>query len=94
MKITIKVVPKAHSQRLILDKNGVLKCYITSPPEDGKANKEVIKFLANLLKTTQRDIQIIHGMTSRTKIVEISGFDTYEKLIRALGLQVQTTLFS
>jgi hypothetical protein len=92
MKLAIKVAPRSSEQKLIMDKNSELKCYINSPPEDGKANKELITLLSKLLKTTQRDIQIIEGLTSRTKVLEIAGFATEKELFQVLGFQVQNSL--
>lgn len=91
MKITIKVVPKSREPKIILDKTGTLKLYVKSPPEDGKANKELIKLLAEKLKTTQRDITIVSGLTSRTKVLDIAGFTDEAQLFKALGFQVQSS---
>lgn len=94
MKLLVKVVPKAKNQKIILDKSGTIKCYLKSPPEDGKANKELLALLAKKLKTTKRDIVILQGATSRTKLLEIVGFEKEEDVFRVLGLQVQGSLFS
>ena len=39
--INIKVIPKAKKQKIVQEENR-LKVYLKSPPEDGKANKELI----------------------------------------------------
>ena len=89
MKITIKVVPKASHQKIIIDKNGSIKCYLNSPPENGEANKELIQLLADNLNIPQREIEIVQGLTSKTKVLNIPGFWHTEELHKALGLQVQ-----
>lgn len=89
VKINIKVVPQSGHQKIILDKSGILKCYLNSPPEDGKANRELIKILADTLDLPQRNITIVQGLISRNKILEIEGFDSEDDLKGALGLQVQ-----
>ena len=93
MKITIKVVPQAGRQKIILDKTGAIKCYLNSPPEDGRANRELIKMLAETLSIPQRQIEIVQGLTSRTKVFDIPGFWSEEDLKKALGLVVQEKLF-
>ena len=53
---TIKVVPRSGKQKAVLDKTGRLKIYLKSPPEDGKANKELISYMSGMLKVPQNDI--------------------------------------
>jgi uncharacterized protein len=71
MKINIKVVPRASKDRII-EENGVLKVYVTSPAVDGRANKSVIESLADHFKTKKRMVKIVSGEKSRNKTVEIS----------------------
>lgn len=49
-----------------------LKMKINAIPEDGKANKEIINFLAKSLKITKADIQFVRGETSRNKDLRIN----------------------
>ena len=93
MKIKIKVVPQAGRQKILLDKSGTIRCYLNSPAEDGKANRELIALLADLLGITQRQIEIVQGQTSRNKVIEIDGIDSLTTLYAILGFQVQSTLF-
>ena len=90
--IAIKVVPNAGKQQCILDKSGHLKCYLKSLPEDGRANRELIKMLAQLCKIPQAEVSIIAGATSRTKKIKIMRELTREQLLHALGLEVQSAL--
>lgn len=71
MKLNIKVVPRA-SKDLIIEENGVLKVYVTSPAVDGRANKAVVETLADHFKTKKRMVKIIAGEKSRNKTVVIS----------------------
>ncbi len=56
---------------------------ISSPPEKGKANQELVEFLASLLSISKNNIQIISGKKSRVKVVEITGI-TQEKIAEIL----------
>jgi uncharacterized protein (TIGR00251 family) len=49
-----------------------LKVSLKAQPEDGKANKALIKFLSKALKVPQKNIFIIRGSTNRNKTVEIA----------------------
>jgi len=71
MKYTIKVIPKSSQTEIINEKDDFLKIKLKAIPEKGKANTELIKFLAKHFKTTKSNINIIKGKTSRNKIIEI-----------------------
>jgi uncharacterized protein len=48
-----------------------IKIRISSPPEKGKANKELIKFISGKLGIVKSDIKIISGLASSKKVIEI-----------------------
>lgn len=50
-----------------------LKINVISVPEKGKANQELIKFLAKKLKLAKSDFQITSGELDRYKKLKISG---------------------
>lgn len=52
-----------------------LKIKLSSPPVEGAANKELIKFLAKHFKVTKSQIEIKRGEKSRYKLVTTSSFD-------------------
>jgi len=83
MRINVRVIPRS-GKNLIEWEEGRLKVRLTAPPVDGAANTALIALLAQSLTVHKRDIQIIHGMTGRYKIVEITGIsaETIEKIIK------------
>jgi uncharacterized protein YggU (UPF0235/DUF167 family) len=50
---------------------GTYRVWVKEPPEKGLANKGVILALARHFNVTQKQVIIISGQTSRTKIVAI-----------------------
>ena len=90
----LKVVPQSGKSAFQLDKTGALKCYVVSPAEDGKANKEVLKSLAKSLNIAQQDIEIVQGLTTRTKRIKIHKAWTLQDLYTALGLAYQPSLIT
>jgi uncharacterized protein len=87
LKISLKVIPKASSAKLLAsstDAEGI-RVYVTSVPEDGKANKAVIELLAKALRVAKSRITILQGLTSRHKTVLIEG-DPGEILIKLKGI--------
>lgn len=89
----IKIFPQSGRQKLVLDKSGILKCYILAAPEDGKANREVVDFLAKLLGLRKQDIEIIGGLTSRKKKLAIHASLSYEQFLAKVGLENQGSIF-
>lgn len=71
----IKVTPKAKRERIKKEVNAegsvIYKVYVTAAPEDGKANKAVIKLLAKELGLAKSSLTITHGLTSREKIIKV-----------------------
>jgi len=69
----IRVMPRSPRCEVAGIQDGALKIRITSPPLEGKANNECIRFLADQLKIKRVQITIIAGHKSRNKTVSISG---------------------
>lgn len=82
--IDLKVMPSSGQQKITLDKAGKLKCYLKSPPEQGKANQELVKLLSKMLKITQDKVTIIAGQSSRNKTVKLDLAVTFEALLGLL----------
>ena len=78
--LRIYVQPKASKPRIIGLYDGLLKIGVASPPVDGKANREVVKFLAKCLKIPKNDIVLKSGLQSRRKILAVT--DLKEEEIR------------
>ncbi len=90
--LKIKVIPRSSRSALTLDKQGQIKVYLTSPPEGGKANKELIKLIAHTLGCSQEKVILRTGATSRTKQISLELDLSYEEILTKLGLAVQTRL--
>ena len=78
LRIAIRLSPRARSDRLVavaaLAGGGrVLKATVTAPAEAGRANEALLQLLANAWKVPRRDLSIIAGLTSRNKVVRVSG---------------------
>jgi len=73
MKIEIKVIPSASRLKVERTGEGLIKVYVTSAPEKGKANKQVIDALCKFLGKKKSRVRIVRGLTSRHKVVEIDG---------------------
>ena len=70
MILKIKVYPKSSRQEVLV-KDGIIKVYIRTSPDKGKANDEVKEVVAKFYKTKKRLVKIIKGKTNRNKVLEI-----------------------
>jgi uncharacterized protein (TIGR00251 family) len=50
-----------------------LRVRITAPPVDNSANEELVSFFSRLFGVAKREITIVSGETSRSKVIEIAG---------------------
>jgi len=72
--LKIKARPGASKTELkgLLDgEEEVLKIDISAPPEKGKANIELVKYLANIFQVNKNNVKIISGAGDKIKLVKI-----------------------
>jgi len=70
MILEIKVIPGA-KKNLLKEEAGGVKVYLTAPPVDGKANEALVEFLAEHYGIRSSRIEIIKGLKSRNKVINI-----------------------
>ncbi len=73
MILTVKVIPNSRKNELEGFLEGILKVRIKAPPDKGKANEQLIEFLAETLQMPKYQIRIVSGHSSRLKKIEITG---------------------
>ena len=88
MIISLHITPKSARNEIIGWKDGadgkkLLKIKVAASPEDGKANKELIKFLAKQWDIPATQLKIVSGDTSRHKRLEINN----STILAKIGLQ-------
>ena len=69
--IKVYVQPKSSKNEIIGEHNNMLKIKIKSPADSGKANKELVSFLAKYLSLKKSQIAIVKGHISRQKTLRI-----------------------
>ncbi len=70
IRFSAKVIPNA-TKNLICSETGLIKIKIKAPAVDGKANSELIRFLAKQFNVQSRNIEILSGLRSRMKLIRI-----------------------
>ena len=70
-RIFIRVYPGAARNEVVGFSDSVLRVRVSAPPVKGKANRELVAFLSQLLNVSSASIIIIKGHTSRNKLITI-----------------------
>lgn len=73
MKIKVHIQPGAKKDEIVGQYGDAIKIKLKAPPMQGKANEALIDLLAEKYGVKRSEIKIIHGLTSRDKIVSIGG---------------------
>lgn len=59
-----------------------IKIKISAPPEKGKANAELLRFLSKILGVKEAEIKILSGLNSKIKRVKINDLKMEEVMRR------------
>jgi len=84
--IAISVMPSSGRQEIKKTPIG-LKCFLKAQPERGKANDELIRFLAEKLEISRDDITITSGETGHKKRIKLDVTWGLGELMYKLGLE-------
>ena len=69
-ELAVRVTPKA-ARNAVEAGDGELRVWVTTVPEDGKANKAVVKLLADALGVAKSRLTLLRGATSRDKVFRL-----------------------
>ena len=85
LAFTVRVIPRASRTEIVGEISGALKIKLRSPPVDGAANRELVKYIASTLGIAKSSVEIVSGHASRTKQIRVHGV-TAGQLRDALNL--------
>jgi len=69
----VRVHPKAKKNVITGELVDALKLSVTAPPVEGRANEACIEFFAKLLKVPRSSVSIASGLSSRNKVIRVTG---------------------
>jgi len=81
--LEFKVIPGASTTELADLEGEMIRVRVAAPPEKGKANKELIRFLAKSLGIPKTTVVLLSGKTSRRKRIQVNGIGK-EQVMRTL----------
>ena len=89
IKLRIRVVPGAKSTGVLGRYGDAWKVRVTAPPERGRANDAVAALLARCMGVERPAVQVVSGLGSRDKVVELVGLsrEEAERRLEAAGLE-------
>lgn len=71
--LSIRVQPSGGRSRVVGPHGDALKVRVAAPANEGKANAELVRFLADTLGVNQSAVNVIRGDRSRDKLIGIDG---------------------
>jgi len=75
VRFSVRLQPRSSRNEIVGLQGVSLKVRVTAPPVEGMANQALIDFLSQSLKTSRRNVCIVSGHSSRTKMIEVRGVD-------------------
>jgi uncharacterized protein (TIGR00251 family) len=86
VRIAVQGHPGAKRNEVIRFEEGVWHLKIAAPPTEGKANKELIEFLSEILDISKSRITIDKGATGHRKLISLEGItkETAEERLGAM----------
>ena len=83
--LEFKVTPKASTTEFADLKAEVIRVRVSAPPEKGKANKELVRFIAKRLVIPKTTIVLLSGKNSRRKRIQVNGIELEQVMRTLLG---------
>jgi len=83
--IAVKVVPGSSRTRVAGMIGQRVKIAVSAPPEKGKANDALAKYIAGLCGLRTREVTVESGLTAPLKTIRVKG-STADQIRTALGL--------
>ena len=75
MRVSIRVRPGSARTAVGGEHGGALVVRVTAPAVDGRATEAALAAVAGAFGVRRREVTLISGATSRTKVVEVAGAD-------------------
>ncbi|MBO8136658.1 MAG: YggU family protein [Desulfotomaculum sp.] len=82
----VRVQPRASKNQVSGVLDDAVKIRLTAPPVDGEANKVLCQYLAKIFKVAKKQVQIVSGHTSRSKLVCLENVSA-EQVKNVLGIE-------
>lgn len=75
MNLDVQITPNAPRSEIVGWHGGRVKIKVKAPAVEGKANAELLRFLAECLDVRGNQVRIVRGETARMKTIEVEGVE-------------------
>ena len=75
MTIAVWATPGASRSEVAGVADGHVKLRLAAPAHEGRANTELVRFLAGALGVAAGDVTVVRGARGRRKLVRVRGID-------------------
>lgn len=84
--LAVRVTPRASRNEIVeIQSDGTVRIHLTAPAHEGKANDELVKFLAEIFGVPKSHVDIVAGASGRDKLVSVLDMDAVEVHSRIVG---------
>ena len=83
VRFTVRVQPRASRSAIEGVHGDALRVRLSAPPVDGAANEALVELLAKALDVAKRNVRVVAGAASRSKVIEVEGVAS--ERVRALA---------
>ena len=82
VRLKLKVIPNAPRNEVVGWRGGLLTIKLTAPPVEGRANRALVAFIAEVMGVSPADVELLAGETSRHKTVAVAGLSAEQARAR------------
>ena len=69
--MSVKIIPNARQSEVVGWEGKTLKVRIAAPATEGKANKELVRFVAKICDCAPSEVEIMKGQTTKMKLLDV-----------------------
>jgi uncharacterized protein (TIGR00251 family) len=73
LRFDVRLQPRASRDEIVGVHDGALRVRLRAPPVEGAANDALVTFLADELGLSRRQVRIISGIGSKSKVIEVDA---------------------
>ncbi|MFH1283408.1 MAG: DUF167 domain-containing protein [bacterium] len=73
MIVKVRVIPNSKKSEMAGRIGHILRIRVAAPPEENKANEELVDFMADFFEVKEKMVKIIRGHKAREKTISING---------------------
>ncbi len=91
VRLAVQITPNAKKTEVVGVLDDALKLKLQAQPIEGKANEALVRYLAKALSVPRGAVVITHGLTSKRKLIEVSGAGLTPERVEAVLLASQSS---